>query len=99
MNMIEELIKSLEELQSYKTKCEFLNLDKEKMHAELLTLMQNEYDRIPFKERVEIYKKETCKMCRFNWCGLELPEDILKPQASEKNFIPGKKTCGKFKWN
>lgn len=97
--MIEELIKSLEELQEYKTKCEFLNLDKEKMSAELLTLMQNEYDRLSFQERADKYKKETCKMCRFNWCEMKLPEDILMPQASEKNFIPGKKTCGKFEWD
>lgn len=101
--MLDELLKEIDELKKYKKLYEQQKKDKSRMSEELYELMMYKYNNIPYEERAEDYKKDMCKDCRHNYYDCEikikLPEDIRKPIPSDKEWIPGTRGCGEFKWS
>lgn len=102
MELIGQLIEELQELQGYKEKYECVQKDKEIMSQTLFEYMQREYKQKNYNERSEEYRKNTCCSCRYrDGCGLKdnLPENIGEPVPSDKEWIPGRKTCENFRWS
>lgn len=100
--MLEELIKEINELRDYKIKYESLEEDKRRMSDKLFELMMEKYNNQSYQERVEIFKKEGCRDCRYKYnCDLKdnLPQDIWIPIESDKAWIPAMKSCGEFQWS
>ena len=97
--MLEQLIKELEELKEYKHKYECAIKDKQRMSDLLYEYMMKEYENTTKEERVLKFKQDTCRCCRYrDYCSIELPDDIQKPIASNKAWIPATKSCGEFDW-
>lgn len=71
------------------------NLEK---YANFFSKKLKEYEKTPKEERIKQYREECCRACRYNDCECTISGDILKPVPSDVAFIPGRKTCGKFRW-
>ena len=102
--MLNELLKEIEELKTYKRKYENAIKDKEAMSKLLYEYMIKEYEDMTKEERIKIFEKEFCGHCRFidycrNHFEKEYPEDILKPFPSDRAWIPPKKSCDMFEWS
>jgi len=98
--MIDELLKEINELRDYKKKYENCLIDKQTMSDELYELMMAEYERTPYEQRVEEYKKNVCNDCRFQRsCLIVLPQDIGMPIKSNSAWIPATKSCDNFEWD
>ena len=51
------------------------------------------------QERISKYEEECCRHCRYRgYCEFDFPENIYEPVRSDKAWIPGRKTCGRFEW-
>lgn len=97
--MLEQLIKELEESKKYKSKYECVIKDKQRMSDLLYEYMMKEYENTTKEERVLKFKQDICRCCRYrDYCSIELPDDIQKPIASDKAWIPVTKSCGEFEW-
>lgn len=101
--MIEELIKELIELQSYKQKYEYAQKDKQTMSDKLYEYMMKEYENTSYEDRCKEHIEKTCSSCRHRFydCDLQnnFPKDIWKSVESNKAWIPGRKSCEKFEWS
>ncbi len=98
--MIDELIKDINELMNYKKMYESQKKDKARMSEMLFELMTEKYKSTSYEERVLQYKMDRCRCCKYrDCCQIELPEDILKPKASESEWIPPLTSCGEFEWS
>lgn len=101
--MIEELIKELTELQSYKQKYEYAQKDKQTMSDKLYEYMMKEYENTSYEDRCKEHIEKTCSACRYRFydCNLQnkFPVDIWKPVESDKAWIPDRKSCEKFEWS
>jgi len=82
-------------------KYSYLLADKKKMSEELYLVMSENYEKTPFEERKDKYKKDMCRCCRFNWdCDKSIiPENILKPVQSDRDWFPPKIGCEDFEWD
>ena len=96
--MIDELLKEIEELRSYKKKYEHTCTEKQKMSNMLYEYMMKEYESMTKEERIKKYKEECCSCCREDVYYCDFPDDIMKPISSDKAYIPERLTCGKFVW-
>jgi len=98
--MLNEFLKEIDELKNYKKLYEYQEVDKSRMSEMLYEYMLEKYNNTTYEQRVEDYKKDTCKDCRYKfYCEIKLPEDIRKPIPSDKGWIPGTKGCGEFEWS
>lgn len=101
--MLDELLKEIEVLRSYKNLYECALSDKQVMSDKLYEYMTKEYENTSYEDKCKSYIKDTCSCCRYRLYGCDhqnnLPEDILKPIPSDKAWIPSRKTCGYFKWS
>lgn len=96
--MIDELLNEIKELQEYKKKYLYAEKDKQRMSDLLYEYMIKEYNSMPNQERISKHKKEYCNHCRNrDYCAGDFPEDVYKPVQSDKAWIPGRVTCGKFR--
>jgi hypothetical protein len=99
-NMLEELLKEINELKEYKERYELANKDKERMSEMLYHYMMVEYESMTREEKVNVYRENSCSCCRYRHdCTIGLPEDIWKPIPSDIAWIPSRVSCGKFKWS
>lgn len=106
--MLEEFLKEIEDLKKYKEKYKWSEKDKEKMSKLLFEYMTKEFKQKDYQTRVNEHISEFCRNCRYYYGDNEeckwlegtpkdrLPENILEPIKSEKNFIPGKRICKDF---
>lgn len=99
MEIISSFIKEIEDLNNFKKLYESQKKDKERMSEEIYDLMMYKFDTLTYEDRVSEYKKEFCRCCRYNWCNMDIPSDILKPIKSDKGWIPARKFCGAFEWS
>lgn len=98
--MLEEMLKEIEELKSYKKKYECAEQDKKRMSELLYGYMMKEYESMGREDRVSAFKEDVCSCCAFrDCCQIGLPEDIYKPVPSDKGWIPGRVGCGAFSWS
>jgi len=102
--MLDELLKEISELKEYKRLYESQKIDKARMSEELFKLMTEKYNNQSYEERCEIYRKTECRDCRSRDYCLEdftnkLPENILEPVLSDKEWIPGVRGCKSFEWS
>lgn len=98
--MINEFINEIKELQKYKEKYLYAEKDKERMSDLLYEYMMREYKGMPKQKRIEKYKEECCKCCRYReYCIFDFPQNIYQPIQSNKAWIPGRVGCGKFEWS
>ena len=101
--MLEQLIKDMNELLSYKEKYEHAIKDKQTMSNKLYELMTKEYEKTSYEDRCKQYIEHECSGCRYRIYGCDyqsnLPKDILQPIPSDKAWIPACKTCGHFEWS
>lgn len=98
--MLGELINEIQELQEYKKKYEYVQKDKEVMSEKLYEYMMREYGNMSREERVLSYRTNSCSCCRYrDYCEISLPENIWEPIKSDRGWIPGRVTCGKFDWS
>lgn len=108
---IEKIVKEYNEMKEYKTKYECQERDKEKMSEALYKFEMKEYKDTTYEQRVKNHIKVVCKDCRWfygedNECKWlkgtpkeRLPQNILEPVRSEKNYFPGHKVCEDFVWS
>lgn len=98
--MIDELLNEIKELQEYKKRYLCAEKDKQRMSDLLYEYMIKEYNNMSKQERISKYKAECCDHCRNrDYCIGDLPEDVYKPIQSDKAWIPGRVTCGQFRWD
>lgn len=97
--MLDELLKEIEDLKTYKIKYKNLQADKQKMSDMLYELMLREYETKTYEQRVEEYRKNMCQCCKFNGCACILPQDIGLPIQSNEAWIPATKGCKEFEWD
>ena len=99
-SVIDKLIEELLELKEIKTKYQCLLADKKQMSVALYILLSEKYNDLPREEKIVMHKEEVCKNCRHRYdCTRQLPEDIWNIVPSDKDFIPGHKTCSDFMWS
>ena len=102
--MLDELLKEIDELKSYKSKYEGAVAEKKRMSDLLYDYMLKEYEGMSMEDRIKKHKEEYCNHCRYrdicedNISKL-LPEDIFKPFRSEIGWIPSWKACKRFEWS
>ena len=101
--MLEELLKEINKLKKYKKLYECAVKDKERMSELLYEYMTKEYENITREEKIAQHKEKLCRSCRYrDYCREyfddSYSEDIGKPIPSDKAWIPGRVTCGKFEW-
>lgn len=98
--MLDELLKEIDELKSYKSKYESALESKQKMSDLLYDYMMKEWKNMSREDRVDMHIDDICSCCRYRmYCTIELPEDILKPIPSDKAWIPARTCCKKFEWS
>ena len=100
--MIEEFIKELQELLEYKKKYESAQKDKQKMSDLLFEYMMREYENTSYEDRCQEQRTNQCSACMFRHydCPQDnFPDDIRLPIRSDRAWIPGIKSCEKFKWS
>ena len=98
--MLDELLEEIQKLREYKTKYEYAEKAKKEMSDLLYKYMMAEYREKPYRERTEECEKEWCNHCKHHGdCGVDLPENILEPIRSDKNWIPGRVGCRYFEWS
>jgi len=98
--MLDDFLKEIEELKEYKDKYESQKKDKKRMSDELFILMTEKYNNMTYQQRVDEYKKDMCKCCRYEYnCEIKLPDNILMPIPSDKEWIPAKISCKEFAWD
>ncbi len=95
--MLDEIFNEIKELQRYKEKYLYAKKDKQRMSDLLYEYMIKEYDNMSKQERISKYEEECCRHCRYRgYCEFDFPENIYEPVRSDKAWIPGRKTCGRF---
>lgn len=86
-------------MKMYKQRYEHQLEDKKTMSKMLYELMMYKYSNLTYEQRVEDFKRDTCRCCSYeDYCELVIPEDILKPIESEIGWIPPVKGCKEFEW-
>ena len=101
--MLDELLKEIEVLRSYKNLYECALSDKQTMSDMLYEYMTKEYENTLYEDRCKSYIENNCSCCRHRLYGCDyqnnLPEDILQPVPSDRAWIPPRKNCGHFEWS
>ena len=97
--MLDEVLKEIEDLKTYKSKYKNLQAEKQIMSDRLYKLMLREYETKTYDQRAEEYRKDMCQCCKFNGCDYTLPQDIGLPIQSKEAWIPATKGCKEFEWD
>ena len=98
--MLDDFLKEIEELKKYKYKYESQKKDKQQMSNELFKLMTEKYNNMSYEQRVDEYTNDMCRCCRYKYnCEIKLPDDILKPIESDREWFPAKTSCKEFEWD
>lgn len=99
MEILKQLQEELNGIEKIKTENSNLKADKKRMSETLYSIMMEQYRELDYETKIEKFKKEWCKCCRFKGCELELPDDIGLPIKSENDWIPSTKGCKEFEWD
>lgn len=100
--MLDELLKEIEELKECNKKYEHALKDKQTMSDKLYEYMMKEYENMSYEDRCRTHIETTCMCCRYrDDCELKkcFPQEIWQPIPSDKAWIPGRKSCGEFRWS
>ena len=104
-DFINELNAIQEENEILKEEIKNLKADKKRMSEALYEHALKEYAALSKEERVKQHIEQWCKNCRAQELGeecpliKELPDNIMEPKKSEKDFFPGHVVCKEFEWS
>lgn len=100
MDIIDSIIKELENLKRYKEMYENQKKERKVMRDKIYELMMKEYDRLEYKDKVKDFQENTCIICRHNKdCNITLPQDISIPVQLFNSDIPPTRGCLSFEWD